>query len=325
MKVFITGIGSDLGTHIAHMLESQRSVTAIAGIDRYPPRRYLARTEFFLARTYDHEEVSDVISSFSPDVVINFGVYEPGARLKLSQAQRATQTSTRGIIHGIERSKNKQAHVITRSSVVVYGFSEPKMKDETSPLSPDTPYALMCRDLEEDFREGVSRLTIIRTAPELGAHVPHPLARILNLPALPVEVRNPFSREVGFPVISPYDATDIFVKASQEVLQDNEVNIYNAATSSNATISMAIMYGKRVPFLAVGALYPFLKQAAYVQGVPVDEHVEMLIRRGMQVDSTSTRMKLGITSQLSAVEVIKNLYSASGVEYETLSPREAEL
>ena len=325
MKVFIAGIGSDLGTHIAHLLETRRDITAIAGIDRYPPRRYLARSEFFLARTYDHEEVADVISSFSPDVIINFGVYEPGARLKLAQAQKATATSTRGIIHGIERSENKNAHVITRSSVVVYGFADGKIKDETSPLSPDTPYAIMCRDLEEELKEHVAKLTIIRTAPELGAHVPHPLARILNLPALPLELRNPLSKEIGFPVISPKDVTDLFVRAIDKTSQDSNYEVLNAATSTNATMSMAITHGKRIPFIAVGAIYPFLKQIAYVQGAPVDEHVEMFIRRGMLVDSTSTRMKLGISSQLSAVEVIKNLYSASGVAHETLNPREVQL
>lgn len=324
MKIFITGIGSDLGTHIAHLLESRRDVTAIAGIDRYPPRRYLARTEFFLARTYDSQEVADVIAKCSPDVIINFGVYEPGARLSRISAMRATQTSTQGIIHGIDKSKNKDVHVITRSSVAVYGFANSNTKDETSPLAPDSAYGEMCRDLEEQLGHEIERLTIIRTAPEIGAHVPHPLARILKLPILPVELRLPFVHDIGFPVISPIDVTDIFVKAVSFNQNNNVRKTFHGSTSTNATMAMALREGNRIPLPLIGVGFGFAKQLSYLAGAPVDEHVEMFIRRGMLVDSTATRMQLGITSQLSATEVIRNLYSAQSA-YETITPRDVTL
>lgn len=313
MKVFITGIGSDLGTQIASLLEQRPTVTAIAGVDMYPPRRYLARSRFFMSRYDDSERIAQVIINFSPDVIINFGVYEPGARLNSLRALNATQACTTGIIHAVkEISSDHDVHVITRSSVVVYGFSNSHTHDETSPLSPDTPYGKMCRDVEEELTNKIPYVTIIRTAPEIGAHVPHPLARLLTLPAFPVQARLPFSRDIGFPIISPRDAIEIFVRAAMEVpREDARHRVLHAACSNNATMMMAAREGNRIPLFTSGVGFALAKRLSFIAGAPIDPHVEMFIRRGMIVDSTSTRMYLGITSQDSPTEIIKDLYSGA--------------
>jgi hypothetical protein len=44
----------------------------------------------------------------------------------------------------------------------------------------------------------------------------------------------------------------------------------------------------------------------------------MLIRRGMKIDSTATRMKLDITSQDSPTEILKNLYDEKEKAFDTL-------
>lgn len=311
MKVFITGIGSDLGTQIARTLEARSDIEEIAGSDMFPPRRYLARSKFYMTHYDDSERISFVIERFNPDVIINFGVYEPGARLSFSKARGATHACVAGIISALEKIKHKKlVHVITRSSVVAYGFQDSKKAyDETSPLSPDTPYGVMCRDVEEQLSTHVAHLTIVRTAPELAAHVPHPLARLLNLPAVPIDFRSPFSDDVGFPVISPRDVVDIFVRAATlEVNDDNWHRVLHGACPTNATMMMAARIGKKIPIPTVGFGFSIGKRISYVAGAPMDPHIEMLIRRGMNVDSTSTRMFLGITSQDSPTEILKDLY-----------------
>lgn len=311
MKVFITGIGSDLGTQIARSLETHPDIEDIAGADMFPPRRYLARTKFFMTHFDDSERISYVVERFDPDVIVNFGVFEPGARLNFSRARSATNATVTGIISAVEKIKrNKLVHVISRSSVVSYGFEDPtKVYDETSPMSPDTPYGKMCRDVEEKLRSRVAHLTIIRTAPELGAHVPHPLARLLNLPAIPIELRLPSSRDVGFPIISPRDVVDIFVRVVGLDMQDNKWHrILHGACATNATMLMASRIGKKIPIPTAGIGFSIGKRISYIAGAPMDPHIEMLIRRGMVVDSTATRMFLGITSQDSPSEILKNMY-----------------
>lgn len=311
MKVFITGLGSDLGTNIARQLEQKSDDIELAGIDLFPPRRYLARTKFFMAHHDDSERIAEVIKHFSPDVIINFGVYEPGARLGAMRAKAATHASVSGIIHAAQQIMNEHdVRVITRSSVVAYGFREPdRAKDETTPLSPDTFYGEMCRDVEEELLSHLTNITIIRTAPEISAHVPHPLARLLLMPAIPIQARLPFTRDIGYPIIASRDATDLFVRATLAPDEESSrFRVLHAATSSNATMVMAAHEGKRIPIFVTGFNMALVKQLAYLAGAPIAEHVEMLIRRGMIVDSTSTRMFLGITSQDSPAEILAYLY-----------------
>ncbi len=311
MKVFITGLGSDLGTNIARLLEQKSEVTELAGIDMYPPRRYLARTKFFMTHYDDSERIAHVIKHFSPDVIIHFGVYEPGARLGEMRGKAATHASVSGVIHAAQQIMNEHdVRVITRSSVVAYGFREPeRAKDETTPLSPDTFFGKMCRDVEEELLSHLTNVTIIRTAPEISAHVPHPLARLLKLPAIPIQARLPFAHDIGFPIIASRDVTELFVRAAMAAPDYiARHRVLHGATSSNATMSMAAQEGKRIPIFVTGMNMGIIKRMAYLAGAPITEHVEMFIRRGMIIDSTSTRMHLGITSQDSPSEILRHLY-----------------
>lgn len=327
MKVFITGLGSDLGTNIARLLEKNAEVTELAGLDMFPPRRYLARTKFFMTHYDDSERIAEVIKHFAPDVIINFGVYEPGARLGEVRAKIATHANVSGIIHAAQQlMNNSDVRVITRSSVIAYGFREPeRAKDETTPLSPDTFYGELCRDVEEQLLSHLDDVTIIRTAPEISAHVPHPLARLLKLPVIPVQARLPFAHDIGFPLIASRDAVDLFVRATLATPDlSTRHRVLHGATSSNATMLMAAQEGRRVPLFVTGFNMAVVKQMAYLAGAPITEHVEMLIRRGMIVDSTSTRMHLGVTSQDSPSEILRYLYHPTEATFAPLAVSEME-
>lgn len=326
MKVFIAGIGSDLGTQIAQALEANADIDEIAGIDMFPPRRYLGRTKFFMSHFDDSERIADVIYQFSPDVIINFGVYEPGARLSLSKARSATSAVLAGIIHAVKKIKKKhEVHVVTRSSVVVYGFASPeKVYDETSPVSPDTPYGEMCRRVEEELIQNCARVSIIRTAPEIGAHVPHPLARLLNHPAIPVQFRLPFSSDPGFPVISTRDVVQLFTEVATLELSDTHLlRTFHAACPANITMIQAAKVGKKIPVFFYGPAFALAKFISYFSGAPIDEHIEMFIRRGMKLDSTSTRMALEISSQDSPSEILSNLFEGEEREVDSTFTPEA--
>ena len=46
MRILITGMGGELGTRVAQLLEAERWVDALAGMDIDPPRRRLKRADF---------------------------------------------------------------------------------------------------------------------------------------------------------------------------------------------------------------------------------------------------------------------------------------
>ena len=46
LRVLVTGMGGELGTRVAQMLEERPEVGEIVGCDFVPPRRRLRRSEF---------------------------------------------------------------------------------------------------------------------------------------------------------------------------------------------------------------------------------------------------------------------------------------
>src|SRR5207244_7732671 len=81
MRVLVTGMGGELGTRVAQLLEERDEATEIAGFDIWPPRRRLRRSEFHRIGPDDQERITGFVHDFAPEIVIHYGVYEPDSRL----------------------------------------------------------------------------------------------------------------------------------------------------------------------------------------------------------------------------------------------------
>ena len=57
MRVLVTGMGGEIGTRVAQLLEERDEVTEIAGCDYAPPRRRLRRSEFKRIDARDRDRV----------------------------------------------------------------------------------------------------------------------------------------------------------------------------------------------------------------------------------------------------------------------------
>ncbi|MBA3303213.1 MAG: hypothetical protein M3R01_11030, partial [Actinomycetota bacterium] len=79
MRVLISGMGGELGTKVALLLEQERAVEALAGVDLEPPRRRLRRARFHRIEPRDTQRTAEVVGRFAPTAVAHLGVYEPGA------------------------------------------------------------------------------------------------------------------------------------------------------------------------------------------------------------------------------------------------------
>ena len=80
MRALVTGMGGELGTRVAQLLEDHDDVTDIVGFDIWPPRRRLRRSEFHRVEPHDRERIDEIVTDFAPDIVIHYGVYEPDSR-----------------------------------------------------------------------------------------------------------------------------------------------------------------------------------------------------------------------------------------------------
>ena len=77
MRVLVTGMGGELGTRVAQLLEERSEVKEIVGVDFVPPRRRLRRSEFRRVDPREREKLTDIVTDFAPHAVAHFGVYEP--------------------------------------------------------------------------------------------------------------------------------------------------------------------------------------------------------------------------------------------------------
>ena len=120
MRVLITGMGGEIGTRVAQLLEERREVTEIVGVDFVPPRRRLRRSEFRRIDPRDRDKLAAFAAEVAPDTVAHFGIYEPGSRLPPKMAARYTQAAAVAALGGAARAGNLR-RIVLRSSIAVYG------------------------------------------------------------------------------------------------------------------------------------------------------------------------------------------------------------
>src|SRR5260370_42541332 len=94
MRVLVTGMGGELGTRVAQLLEERDEASEIAGFDMWPPRRRLRRSEFHRIEPLDQQRITEFVLDFAPEIVIHYGVYEPDSRLGGRQAAEASEACT---------------------------------------------------------------------------------------------------------------------------------------------------------------------------------------------------------------------------------------
>ena len=97
MRVLVTGLGGELGTRVALLLEARADVEAIVGIDIEPPRRYLTRTDFHRIDPRDRARNVALVREFEPTVVAHVGTYEPNARCSPKAAVERTEADLKAV------------------------------------------------------------------------------------------------------------------------------------------------------------------------------------------------------------------------------------
>src|SRR5690554_982411 len=98
LRVLVSGMGGELGSRVASLLEDEPWVASLEGIDADPPRRRLHRAVYHRIVPGEHDRTVDVVTRFDPHVVVHIAVWEPYSRASPSTAASLTDDAATSIL-----------------------------------------------------------------------------------------------------------------------------------------------------------------------------------------------------------------------------------
>ncbi len=304
-RVFVSGVGGELGTLVASLLEDEPWVGSLSGIDVDPPRRRLQRTAFHRIHPDDHDHIVDTITAFNPHVLVHVGVWEPNARAAPKVAATLTDQAATSVIGAAAECRALDS-IVLRSGIEIYGRGDGSLTrpDESAPLRPTSEWGETVAAIERTARSVGERVGVtigaVRLASVVGPHVPSPIGRLLRLPAVPFNaLTNP-----PFTVVEDRDAARAIVAAARVQLAEP----VNVAASGAITVLHAARRGRRIPIPLVGPQWWLVRQLTNLAGAPIPEHVGEVLTRGRLADNGRMRELLGIAAETTTSEVIDHLY-----------------
>lgn len=304
-RVFVSGVGGELGTLIASMLEDEPWVGALSGIDADPPRRRLHRTAFHRIHPDEHDQIVEIITKFNPHVLVHVGVWEPDARAAPRVAATLTNQAAISIL-GAAAECPALENVIVRSGIEIYGRAKGSLTrpSETAPVQPTSEWGRTVAAIEHTAarvgeRVGVS-IGAVRLAPVLGRHVPSPLGRLLRMPAVPFSLL----ADPPFAVIEDNDAARAIVAAAREGLSQP----VNVVASGAITVLQAARRGRRLPIPLIGPDWGIARRISHMAGAPIPDHVSEVFHRGRLADNARMQELLKMVPETRTSEVIDRLY-----------------
>lgn len=311
-RVLVSGMGGELGSRVAALLELEPWVAHIEGLDVDPPRRRLRRAGFHMIEPGDRRRTLQVLRDVDPHVIVHVGVYEPDARAGPALAAARTSASSVHVLGGAVECPSLEA-IVVRSGIEVYGRRRGAVTrpDETTPTDPTSAFGRMLDHVERLARQAGEAaevpVTLVRLGSVVGPHVPSPLGRYLRLPAVPVSLL----ADPAFSLTHVEDAAAALVAAAARHW-DGPVNVVSTGA---VTTSQAVRMGARIPVPLVGPEWPAARVVAALAGAPVPDHVLELIHRGRTADCSLLGHALGIGPAWSTPEVVRHLFKWATVTH----------
>ena len=304
-RVLVSGMGSELGSLIATLLEKERWTGEITGLDIDPPRRRLRSATFHRVEPRDRRKMVRIVRDFDPHVVVHAAVWEPNARAHPGDAAEWTHSAAIGVLGAAAECPSLE-HVVVRSGISVYGRRRgaATRPDESVPPDPTAAFGRSLLETEEIGRQAAAAaevsLTAVRLAPVVGPHVPSPLGRLLRLPVVPTSLL----ADPAFSVIDDQDAATAVVAAAARRF-DGPVNVVSPGA---VTGSQAVRIGGRVALPLIGPEWRIARLVTSAFGAPIPEHIHELLHRGRTADGALSAEALGFTPRLSTRAVVQALY-----------------
>lgn len=305
VRVLVSGMGGELGSRVASLLEDEPWVGSLEGIDVDPPRRRLRRTVFHRIVPGQHDRTVETVTKFDPHIVVHIAVWEPHARAASATARSLTDDAVTSILGAAAECRALES-IVVRSGIEIYGRARGSVTrpSEAEPRNPTSDFGHMVADIERTARAIGRRVGVsvgkLRLATVLGPHVPSALGRLLRMPAVPFSaIANP-----PFAVIHQHDAAEAFVRAAK-IRLDEPLNIVAPGAIS---AYQAIRRGHRIPVPLVGPEWTIARGVTYLAGAPIPDHVLEMFHRGRLADNSRAREVLGFAPTTTTSDVIDQLY-----------------
>jgi UDP-glucose 4-epimerase len=301
LRVFVTGMGGELGSRVAAMLESSREVEAVAGVDVEPPRRRLRAAHFTRIDPRDRVRSMKALRELRPTALVHLGIYEPHARSSPRRSAERTIAGTVAVLDAAVALGGLQS-IVVRSGVEVYGRARgrPLVPDESVRPDATTPFGQTLLRVEDLVAASGVPAAVLRLAPVVGPHVPSPLGRYLRLPGVGFAALS----DPPFSVLHQEDAARAIVHALLAGVEGR----FNVVAPGAVTASQAARLGSRVPIPVAGpAGWAAVRRVAELAGAPVPDHLVELLRRGRSADGGRFEVECAFTAR-STPEVIRELF-----------------
>jgi UDP-glucose 4-epimerase len=305
-RVLVSGMGGDLGSRVAALLEDEPWVGELVGLDVDPPRRRMRRASFHLVSPTDHDRIVETITGFNPHVVVHISVWEPSSRANPATARQLTDDAATSILGAAAECRALES-VIVRSGTEIYGRARgaPTRPDESADIDPTCQYGDMLAGIERTAASIGKRVGVtvgaIRMGTVLGPHVPSPLGRVLRMPAVPFSVL----ADPPFAVVEDIEVARAFVAAAQRRLAEP----VNVVANGAITALQAARRGRRIPVPLVGPDWRLAKLISGLLGAPIPDHVIETLHRGRLADNSRMGELLGFTPTATTSDVIDRLYA----------------
>lgn len=310
MKVLITGMGGELGSRVAQMLEDDAGFSEITGLDFVPPRRRLRRSRFRRLDLSQLDSVADFVAEVEPELVLHLGVYEPHARSSPAGAAERTANTSAAVLGAAART-GAVRHIVVRSGIEVYGRGRgrPSVPDEFVPPDPTSRFGRICLGAEQ-VAAGLGRqlqvpVTILRLAPLVASHMASPLGRVLRLPVVPVSALG----DPPFCVLHGEDAARAFAT----VARGDRGGVLNVVAPGAATPWQAVRVGGRIPLPIAGPGWRLARRAAELAGAPIPHHVAELLRSGRAADGARALRVLALHGMHDAQSILAELFEWASI------------
>lgn len=319
-RVLITGMGGELGTRVALLLEEQKSIEAIAGLDIDPPRRRLRRTEFHRVDPRDRARMVQRVREFEPTCVVHLGVYEPNARSTPRGAADRTAAGSIAALGAAAESGTLES-IVVRSGLEIYGRrrNSATRPDESVAPDPTTAFAHSLLHTESVASAAAAAadvpVTALRFASLVGPHFPSPLGRYLRMPAVPVSALN----DSPFSLLHQEDAAQSIL-AAVKAKHDGPLNVVGPGA---VTALQAARLGNRLPIPTMGPGWRLARRVAELAGAPVPDHVFEMLTRGRTADGSQARSALDFEPRFRTPDVVRDLFEWASVTYLRALDREA--
>jgi len=309
-RVLITGMGGELGTRVAQLIEQRPWADEVIGTDFVPPRRRLRRAEFRRIDPRDRDKLANFVQEYAPTVVAHFGVYEPASRMTPPSAYERTELCTIAALSAAMRAGQLE-YVVLRSGLEVYGphSADAWVPDEDVVPVPRSGFGRSLLKVES-VAKGIALPTglpvcALRYAPVVGSHVPSPLGRLLRLPVVPVSALS----DPPFSLLHPDDAARAMVAAIEQRL-DGPCNVVGPGAASPW---QAARLGGRIPLPIPPRVWGAIGRATEVAGAAIAPHVVDLIRYGCTGDGTRARELLHLDDLVPTQDVLRELFEWADV------------